>query len=148
MKNDHEFNALLRELYPNRAYHPGAEGIRIGVSALRDVSHGLARKAGWWDEYERMPLDLKKYFICTKLFLGVSEICEGLEGFRKGLMDDHLPHRKMVEVEIADAIIRLADLAGAMHLDIAGAIIDKLIYNNTRPDHKPENRALPGGKSV
>ncbi|XUM19805.1 hypothetical protein ACRAVF_19255 [Bradyrhizobium oligotrophicum S58] len=35
----------------------------------------------------------------------VSEIAEAMEGERKSLMDDHLPHRKMVEVELADTLI-------------------------------------------
>ncbi len=47
------------------------------------------------------------------LMLVVSEIAECMEGERKDLMDDHLPHRKMAEVELADAIIRIADIAGA-----------------------------------
>ena len=34
----------------------------------------------------------------------VSEIAEAMEGERKDLMDDKLPHRKMAEVELADAL--------------------------------------------
>lgn len=122
--------------------------VQRGLRELVDVCHTLARNSGWWDEYDAMPEQYRKYFICTKLFLGVSEIVEGLEGFRKGLMDDHLPDRKMLEVELADALIRIGDLAGALGLDIAGATIEKLAYNQQRPDHKPENRAAPGGKQV
>lgn len=119
-----------------------------GLQHLVWLTHTLARESGWWREYDEMPEQYRKYFICTKLFLGVSEIVEGLEGFRKSLMDDHLPDRKMLEVELADALIRIGDLAGALGLDIAGATIEKLAYNQQRPDHKPENRAAPGGKQV
>jgi hypothetical protein len=52
----------------------------------------------------------------------------------------------MVEVELADALIRICDLAGAMDLDLGGAVAEKLLYNQSRADHKPENRALEGGK--
>jgi hypothetical protein len=69
-----------------------------------------------------------------------------MEGYRKGLMDDKLPHRKMIEVELADAVIRCFDLAGALGLDLAGAMAEKLAYNAMRADHKPENRAAEGGK--
>jgi NTP pyrophosphatase (non-canonical NTP hydrolase) len=62
-------------------------------------------------------------------------------------MDDKLPHRPALEVELADAIIRIMDLAGAMNLDIAGAICEKMTYNAQRPDHKIENRMSEGGKS-
>ncbi len=40
-----------------------------------------------------------------------------MEGERKDLMDDKLPHRKMAEVELADALIRIFDYAGAYGYD-------------------------------
>ena len=49
-------------------------------------------------------------------------------------------------MELADAVIRIMDLAGAMGLDLAGAIVEKLAYNQTRADHKTENRNADGGK--
>jgi NTP pyrophosphatase (non-canonical NTP hydrolase) len=76
-----------------------------------------------------------------------SEISEALEGFRKDLMDDHIPDRKMFEVELADTLIRIFDLAGYQGLDLGGALIEKLEYNASRADHKIENRRQPGGKS-
>ena len=78
--------------------------------------------------------------------LCVSELAEAMEGDRKDLMDDHLPHRKMLEVELADAVIRILDMSGGLGLDVAGAIAEKLEYNTERSDHKPENRANGGKK--
>lgn len=69
-----------------------------------------------------------------------------MEGDRKQCVDDHLPDRAMLEVELADAVIRIFDLAGAAGLDLGGAIDDKLAYNQSRSDHKPKNRAKSGGK--
>lgn len=77
-----------------------------------------------------------------------SELSEALEGWRKNLMDDHLPSRRMVEVELADAIIRILDTAAADGLDIGGAIREKFAYNQTRADHKIENRRGPNGKKI
>ena len=76
----------------------------------------------------------------------VSECSEAMEGDRKGLMDDKLPHREMREVELADAVIRAFDLAGAYRFDLAGAIAEKMLFNAMRPDHKLANRMAAGGK--
>jgi NTP pyrophosphatase (non-canonical NTP hydrolase) len=78
--------------------------------------------------------------------LMVSEISEAFEARRKNKMDDHLPHRRGVEVELADAMIRILDFAGENGLDIGGAFWEKIGYNLSRQDHKPEQRRLPGGK--
>ncbi|APD20806.1 hypothetical protein [Pseudomonas phage PA10] len=82
------------------------------------------------------------------LMLVTTEIAEAAEGVRKDLMDDHLPERKMEEVELADAIIRIMDYANVRELDVAGAIIEKIEYNMTRADHKREARLAEGGKKV
>lgn len=75
-----------------------------------------------------------------------SEISEAMEGERKNLMDDHLPHRRMAEVELADAIIRILDYAGGFGYDLQGAMDEKLAYNAKRRDHSHEARRAEGGK--
>lgn len=75
-----------------------------------------------------------------------SEISEAMEGERKNLMDDKLPHRRMAEVELVDAVIRIFDYAAAFGYDLQGAYEEKMAYNATREDHKHEARAEANGK--
>jgi NTP pyrophosphatase (non-canonical NTP hydrolase) len=116
------------------------ESKAVAAAPLFALCHRLSKDAGWWPE------EITPETVGTKLCLIHSEISEAMEGHRKGLMDDKIPHRPMIEVELADAIIRIADLAEGLRLDLPGAIREKIIYNMTRPDHKPENRAKEGGK--
>lgn len=120
--------------------------IRLWGNDLRDICHGLAAEAGWWTCLQSGDSLRGKRNVAELLMLIVSEVAEAMEGHRKGLMDDHLPHRKMLEVELADALIRIMDLAGALDLDIGGAIAEKLAYNAKRLDHRLEHRAAEGGK--
>lgn len=69
-----------------------------------------------------------------------------MEGERKNLMDDKLPHRKMAEVELADILIRVFDYAAAHNYDIEGAYQEKRSYNKQRSDHKHESREQAAGK--
>ena len=82
----------------------------------------------------------------VKLLLIHSEVSEAMEGHRKGLKDDHLPHLDMMGVELADVLIRVLDLADACGYDLEAIIAEKDAYNQQRADHKPENRAKVGGK--
>lgn len=125
----------------------GDKMIASAAGLLVTACHGASKAAGWWNDLQTgAPLVDRPHVVGEKLMLIVSEVSEAMEGHRKGLADDKLPHRPMVEVELADAVIRIADLAGALGLDLGGAIAEKMEYNRNRPDHKPENRKADGGK--
>lgn len=120
--------------------------MRNGIKAAMHVC-GTGEDASCWrvDPVTREPLDVNKAF-GMKIALIHSEVSEALEGHRKNKQDDHLPHRKAVEVELADALIRIFSLAQWMQLDLSGAMMEKLAYNRQRADHKLENRAKAHGK--
>ncbi|AOA58180.1 nucleoside triphosphate pyrophosphohydrolase family protein [Acinetobacter larvae] len=109
-------------------------------------------KAGWWtdlqtgESLQSTATEPAKRNVPEMLCLVHSEISEAMEGYRKNLMDDKLPHRPMLEVELADAVIRICDMAGGLGLDLEGAIHEKLAFNASRADHKIENRVLENGK--
>ena len=133
--------------------------ILVAAEVLKKKCHQAAAKAGWWTDMAtgrpttfNYPAEMGKGIAPARnigelLCLVHSEISEAMEGARKGLMDDKLPTRPMLEVELADAVIRIFDMAGGLRLDLPGAIVEKLAYNATRADHKPENRAAEGGKT-
>ncbi len=75
-----------------------------------------AANAKWWQNLETGERIERNKFELLALVL--SEVSEALEGERKNLMDDKLPHRKMAEVEMADAFIRLLDYAGGFGIEI------------------------------
>lgn len=118
--------------------------IRLGLELAVQDSYMASINAGWHTDLKTgQPINRNKG---EMLMLIVSEISEAMEGERKGLMDDKLPHRPMAEVELADAIIRIFDYAGKHGYDLAGAYVEKRRYNDDRADHKPENRMKEGGK--
>lgn len=98
----------------------------------------------WWVDLETgEPIERNRGELIALIH---SELSEALEGERKDRMDDHLPHRRMAEVEMADALIRIMDYCGAFGYDIHGAVEEKLAYNATRADHSHEARRKADGK--
>lgn len=120
----------------------GPAGVAKRLNEIANLVHQA--NINWWlDIRTKEPIQRN---VGELLMLTVSELAESMEGHRKGLMDDKLPHRPMFEVELADAIIRIFDLAAGMDLDLGGAFVEKMEYNAQRADHKHENRIKEGGK--
>lgn len=132
---------------------PANTDVIEAATMLGKACHAGAYNAGWWHNLDGTDRNLDpktpdgKLAIAWPILLMISEIIEGAEGVRKGLKDDKLPHRDMFEVELADAVIRIFDTAEGLGMDLGGAIAEKLEFNRTRADHKPENRVKEGGKA-
>ena len=126
------------------------------VELLVEACHSASLNAGWWYDL-KIHIDLReeacrgsrfgKALVAEKLCLIHSEVSEAMEGHRKDMVDEKLPEFDAITVELADACIRIFDLAGALSLDLGSALAAKMAYNSQREDHKPENRAKPGGKA-
>lgn len=117
------------------------------IDNLVNEVHADNVRAGWWNDlHTGEPLQRN---VGELLCLVHSEISEAMEGHRKNLQDDKLPHRPMFRVELIDAMIRIFDILGRDNREHrAGDIfMEKRAYNANRADHKPENRRLVGGKA-
>lgn len=85
------------------------------VQLFKEV-HALNAK--WWVNIETGEPEVQR--LDVKVALVITELSEAIEGVRKPtLMDDKLPHRRAVEVEMADAVIRIADIAGADRAELS-----------------------------
>jgi hypothetical protein len=124
-----------------------AEHLAAAGNFLAEQCHKASADAGWWTDLATGESLRGKRNIPEMLCLIHSEISEAMEGHRKNLHDDKLPHRMMMEVELADAVIRIFDLAGSQGYDIGGAIAEKMAFNRTRADHSLTARRAAGGKA-
>src|ERR1700676_2364540 len=112
--------------YPGALIAPTAdEFVRDFINTLGKEVH-KANKKWWVDLNTGEPL---KRNVGEMLCLVHSEISEAMEGYRKSLPDDKLPLRSMLEVELADALIRILDISAGLNLDLGGAYVEKMAYN-------------------
>ena len=97
------------------------------IKELIIESHEIAKSKGWWDEDRGIP---------ELIALMHSELSEALEEYRDGnsfnvRFDGDKPLG--FTVELADAIIRIADMCGAYGLDLEESLTKKMEYNKSRP---------------
>ena len=122
-----------------------SELLATATNTLATACHAANRN--WWiDLHTGGTLQNNPLCFSNKLMMVVTELAEACEGDRKNLPDDKLPHRSMFEVELADALIRILDIAAGFKLDLGGAYVEKMAYNAIREDHKREARLQENGK--
>lgn len=118
----------------------------LSVTELVQQAHGNAVQHGFWDNPPEFG---------TSIALIHSELSEALEEVRAGNRirpNDPAPavyysgggysataptacciKPEGYAIELADAVIRIADLCGYMGIDLEAAIKEKMAYNATRP---------------
>ena len=112
----------------------------ITIQTLIEKSNKPAREKGWWDDENRNIGEL--------VALIHSEVSEALEAYRikgrDGISESWFSESGKPEgfvYELADVLIRVADLCGEFKLDLEGALESKLAYNETRPYRHGDKKA-------
>lgn len=109
-----------------------ATDFRLGWERLAKEIYAVGCASGFYDHDHTEP----EFNHDQKLLLMVSEIIEGQDALRSapwpGAPDDKLPNRPGLEVELADAVIRIMNYGSHCGLDIPGALVEKAAYNATR----------------
>lgn len=99
----------------------------LTIAQVIDASYKTAMEKGWWDQPRTIP---------ELIALMHSELSEALEDYRTQEMLAVIdPSGKPIglPVELADVIIRIADMCGYFNIPLEKALEMKLKYNTTRP---------------
>lgn len=101
----------------------------LSINDIILAAHQNATAKGFWDNSQTFG---------ESIALIHSELSEALEDYRSGEKPSDLKYEANgkpigIPSELADAVIRIADLCGHWDIDLEKAIEDKMAYNATRP---------------
>jgi len=98
------------------------------IRELQKKIHQTAKEKGWWETERNMG---------EMLCLVHSEVSEALEDWRSGRLLDRVYFEENGKPcgfpsELADAVIRILDIAEHLSIDLSEVIKQKMAFNETR----------------
>jgi NTP pyrophosphatase (non-canonical NTP hydrolase) len=108
---------------------PDAAVLNDLAEAIGSINDAKGFREPW---KQRRNEDDAMNIVGTKLMLTVSELAEALEEMRDKGVDTHGNHGSFGE-ELADAVIRIFDLADMLRIPIGDEVIRKMLKNADRP---------------
>lgn len=110
---------------------------QVALAHMIKAIHLNALRKGWWEDHSRLrdsnPGEADRLYQVSRIMLVVTELAEAVEGIRLGNPpDDKVKDYDSLTVELADAVIRVLDLAGRFGLPLPQAILAKMAYNEGR----------------
>lgn len=117
-------------------------GQDLSIAEMQDRAWENSERKGFHKKDADIPH--KEYVVATKLMLAVSELAESLEEVRDGkplLYYGENGKPEGVAAELADVVIRCGDLAQGLGVDLQNAIVEKMNFNEGRPE-------MHGGKRI
>lgn len=157
-------NLTREELLADEQRDRGAHALSgLTINQMVRRAHRNSYEKGWWDAQKRDAIDRKVLdgeakagdldlyrvadTIPEKLMLIVTEAAEAMECYRD---PKHAPAEAWtgeggkpegLPAELADIVIRIGDLCGALGIDLEAAVLSKMAHNERRAHRHGGKRA-------
>lgn len=134
--------SIIEDFIDNIAFNMTQDEMADAINAIAQLCAANAALKGFHED-EKIILKMctettqrdivKNQFFQAEAGRIGEEVGELIAAIRKPKQDTHVPSFSNIAMELADVTIRVFDAANKRGIDIGQALIQKLVYNTTRP---------------